>query len=79
MPVGVGQNVGGIEYGDSTTLVAVAALVVAVGGPERRRGGRDFLDFLVQGRLVILDPDDQGDVGVCGDRECFFGSAARPA
>jgi hypothetical protein len=72
MPVGVGQTVGRIEDGDGAAFVAVAALVVAVGGPERRRGGRDLLDLLVQGRLVVLDPDDQGCVGCCCDLEMFF-------
>ncbi len=72
MPVGVGQLVCGIEDGDGATFVAVAALVVAVGGPEwcRRRG--DVLDLLVQGRLVVLDANDQGDVGCCCDLEMFF-------
>ena len=72
MPVGVGQTVGGIEDEDGATFVAVAALVVAVDRPERRRGGRDLLDLLVQGRLVVLEPDDQGDVGCCCDLEMFF-------
>jgi hypothetical protein len=72
MPVGVGQRVGGIEDGDGAAFVAVATLVVAVGRPERCRGGRDFLNLLVQGRLVVLDPDDQGDVGVCCSLEMFF-------
>jgi len=72
VPVGVGQLVGGIEDGDGAAFVAVAALVVAEGRPERCRGGRDFLDFLVQGRLVVFDPDDQGDVGGCGNLEMFF-------
>jgi len=64
MPVGVGQLACGIEDGDGAAFVAVAALVVAVGGPERRRGGRNLLDSLVQGRLVVLNADDQGDVGI---------------
>ncbi len=72
MPVGVGQRVGRIEDGDGVAFVAVAALVVAVGGPERRRGGRDLLDPLAQGWLVVLDADDQGDVGGCGDLAMFF-------
>ncbi len=79
VPVGVGQRVGGIEHGDGAAFIAVAALVMAAGGPERRRGGRDFLDLLVQGRLVVLDADDQGEVGGCGDLERFFGSAAHQA
>lgn len=72
MPVGVGQTVGVIEDGDGATFVAVAALVVAVDRPERRRSCGDFLNPLVQGRLVGLDADDQGDVGGCCDLEMFF-------
>ena len=72
MPVGIDQRVGGVEDGDGATFVAVAALVVAVDGPERCCGGRNLLDPLVQGRLVVFDPDDQGDVGCCCDREMFF-------
>ena len=72
VPVGVGQLAIGVEDGDGAAFVAVATLVVAVGRPERRRGGRDLLDPLVQGRLVVLDADDQGDVGVCCGLEMFF-------
>ena len=72
MPIGVGQRVGGIEDGDGAALVAVAARVAAVCGPERRRGGRNLLDPLMQGWLVVFDLDDQGDVGCCGDLEMFF-------
>jgi len=72
IPVGVGQLVGGIEDGDGAAFVAVAALVVAVDRPERRRGRRDLLDPLAQGGLVVLDPDDQGDVGFCCDGKMFF-------
>jgi len=77
MPSGVGQPVRGIEDGDGAAFVAVAALVVAVGGPERCRGCADFLDCLMQGRLVVLDADDQGDISRCCGFEMFFGSAAR--
>ena len=79
MPVGIGQTVGGIEDGDDAAFVAVAALVVAVDRAERCRGGRDLLDLLMQGRLVVLDADDQGDVGLSCDFKMFFGSAARRA
>ena len=72
VPVGVGQPVSGIEDGDGAALVAVAARVAAVCGAERRRGGRGLLDPLAQGRLVVLDPDDQGGAGCCGDLEMFF-------
>lgn len=72
MPVGVGQFAGGIEDGDGAAFVAVTALVAAVGRPDRLRGGGDFLDLLVQGRLVVLDLNDQGDVGFCRELEMFF-------
>ena len=72
VPVGVGQTVGRIEDGDGATFVAVAALVVAVDRPERRRSCGDVLNPLVQGRLVVLDPDDQRDVGCCCDLKMFF-------
>jgi len=72
MPVGVGQHAIGIEDGDGAAFVAVAALVVAMSRPERCRGGRDLLDPLVQGRLVVLDADDQSDVGRCCDDEMFL-------
>jgi hypothetical protein len=72
MPIGIGQFVAGIEDGDGAAFVAVAALAVAVGGAERRGGGGDLRDLLVQGWLVILDLDDQGDVGFCRDLEVFF-------
>ena len=72
MPVGIGQLVGRIEDGDGAAFVAVAALVSAVNRPERRRGGRDLLNLLVQGRLVVLNTDDQDDVGCRRDFEMFF-------
>ena len=72
VPVGFGKLVGGIEDGDGAAFVAVAAGVVAMGGAERDRGDGDLLDLLVQGRLVVLDLDDQGNVGLRGDLEMFF-------
>ena len=79
MPVGIGEFAGGVEDGDDTAFVAVASAVVTVCGPERRPGGGDLLDPLVQGRLIVLELDDQGDAGLGGDLEGFFGSAARRA
>ena len=72
MPVSASEFLGGIEDGDDTALVAVAALVVASGGAGRSGGRADLPGLLVQGRLVVLDLDDQGDVGVAGDLEQFF-------
>ena len=76
MPVGLDQVIGRIEYGDDAVLMAVAVLVVAVDRPERRGAGRDVLGLWVQGRLVVLDLHDQGDVGDCA---VFLGSVARQA
>jgi len=72
MPVGADQFVDGIEDGDSAAFVAVAPFVVAVDGLKRRCGRGDFLDLLVERRLVFLDLDDQGYVGCCRDLEMFF-------
>ena len=72
MPVGVGEAVGWIKNGDSAALVAIASEIATVGGAERRRGGGEFRDLSQQGRLVVLDLDDQGEVGSCGGLECFF-------
>ena len=71
-PVGVGELVGRIEDGDDAAFVAVAAYVVAVIGAERRRGFGDRGDLLEQGRLVVLDLDDQRDIGFGCDLEVFF-------
>ena len=72
LPIAVGQFAGGVEGGDAARLVAVAPLVVGAVGPERRGGGGDLLDLLEQGGLVVLDLDDQGNVGLRGDLEMFF-------
>ncbi len=61
MPVAAVEFAGGIEDGDGAAFVAVASLVVAVVRAERRRGGGDPGDLLVQGRLVALDLNDQVD------------------
>ena len=71
-PLGLLPPVGGIEDRDGAAFVAVAAGIVAVGTCERGCGGGDFLDLSVQGRLVVLDLDDQGDAGVRRDLEMFF-------
>ena len=75
----VPQPIGGTEDDDSATFVAVAALVVAAGKPERRRGRGDNLDMLVQGGLVALDLDNKVDAGRGCSLKCFFGSAGRRA
>jgi hypothetical protein len=72
VPVGSGKLVGGIEDRDGAGFVAVAAGIATMGAPARGCGGADCLDLSVQGRLVVLDLNDQGNVGFCGDFEMFF-------
>jgi len=72
LPVGASQGVGRIEGADDAAFVAVAALVVALDLVAWRRGCGQVRDLLTQGRLVILDLDDQGDAGVGGGVEEFF-------
>ncbi len=72
VPVGADKLVGGIEDRDGAGFVAVAAGIVALGAPARGCGGANCLDLSVQGRLVILDLDDQGNVGFCGEFKMFF-------
>jgi hypothetical protein len=72
MPVGVAEFVGGVEDGDAAAFVAVASGVVAMVGPDRGCGGGDVLDPLVQRRLIVLDLNDQGNIGFLGDLEVFF-------
>ena len=72
LPVAVCDQVGRLIDADDAGFVAVAAGIVASGVPARGCGGADCLDLSVQGRLVVLDLDDQGNVGFCGDFEMFF-------
>ncbi len=72
LPVGVGEFAAWIEDGDGAAFVARAPDVVAAIGAERLRGGGDFRDPRVECRLVVLNLDDQRDVGLFGDLEVFF-------
>lgn len=78
-PVCSVELVGGIEDRDGAAFITVAADGMAVGTPVGDRGGGDCLDLTVQGRLIVLNLDDQGDVGLRGDVEVFFDSVARRA
>lgn len=72
MPVGIGQFILRIEDRDGAGFVAVARLVAASGRSEWGGGDGDFLDFLTQGRLVVFDLNDQGDLDLRSDFEMFF-------
>ena len=71
-PVGAGELVGRIEDGDGAALVVVATFVVTVIGFEQRRGFGNRGDLLEQGWLIVLDLDDQRDIGFGCDFEVFF-------
>jgi hypothetical protein len=72
LPLGAAQLVGRVEDGGDARLIAVAASVMTFVVPKRRRGLRDGLDLLVQGRLVVLGLDDQVGIGLSSDLEMFF-------
>ena len=71
-PLGIGHLAGRIEDGGDTRLITIAAFIVALIKPQRRRGLRDRLYLLMQGRLVVLDLDDQTDICLRGDLKVFF-------
>ena len=71
-PVAIIEFASRIEDGDGAAFVAATRLVVTMVRAERFRGGGNLCYRLVQGRLVALDLDDQGDVGFLGDLEMFF-------
>ena len=72
LPSGVGEAIVRIEDGDGATLVAIARPIVAGGGGEWRGGGGDGLAVPEEVALVVLDLDDQRDVGFGRDFEEFF-------
>lgn len=78
-PFGVGEGVGGVEDGDAAILLPVAPTITAADVGERRGGGAEVLRLLMQSRLVVLELDDQVELGVSGGLECFFDSAGRRA
>jgi hypothetical protein len=71
-PLEIGQLAGHIKDADDARLIAVAAFVVALVEPERGLGLRDRLDLLMQGRLVVLNLDDQPGICCRSDLEVFF-------
>jgi hypothetical protein len=71
-PFGVGEGLGGVEDADAALLLAVAPAIAAADVGERRGGGAEVLRLLMQGRLVVLELDDQVEPGISGGLECFF-------
>ena len=73
LPVWIGQFAGGMKDGDGAAFIAIAPFaVLAVGAIVRRGCGGDALGGLAQGRLVVLELDDQAEAGFGGDLEVFF-------
>src|SRR5271166_2785917 len=71
-PVAIIEFASGIEDGDGAAFVTAARVVVTMVRAERFRGGGNLRDYLVQGRLVALNLDEQGAVGFLGNLECLF-------
>src|SRR5208283_5359194 len=67
LPVAIIECASGIKDDDGAAFVTATRRVVAMVRAERFRGGGNLRDYLVQGRLVALDVDDQGDVGFLSD------------
>ena len=72
MPIGVGECGGRIKDSDEAGFIAIAAMIAALcaivrGGRRGQAFNRGF-----QGRLIVLDLNDQADFGFLGDLEEFF-------
>ena len=68
----------GLEHGDGSGFVAVTPVPVDAHFARQRLGRRaDGSDFAIEGRLIVLDLDNQMGVGRGGGFERFFDSAWR--
>jgi len=73
LPFRFGYGRFGFEHGDGAGLVAVAPVLVEAPFARQRRGRRaDGFDLAVEGRLIVLDLNNQMGVGGGGDFEGFF-------
>jgi len=63
----------GLEHGDGSDFVAVTPVLVdAPFARERFIRHADGFDLAIEGRLIVLDLDNQMGVGGCGGLEGFF-------
>ena len=72
MPIGVGECVGRIEDRDDAGFITIAAMIAALGAIVRRGRRGQVFDRGFQGRLIVLELNDQADFGFLGDLEEFF-------
>ena len=72
MPFCAGEFFGRIEDRDGAPFVAIAAPGTIADRIDRGRCRSDFLALLVQCRLIVLDLDDQRNIGLGRDLEGFF-------
>ena len=79
LPVAPGERFAGIEDGDGPTFESATPPMIVMVGADRVGSGDDVSDGLFKRRLVDLDLNDQGDLGLTGRLECFFDSVLHRA
>ncbi len=73
LPFRSGDGRLGFEHGDGSGFVAVAPVLVDAPFARQRLGRRaDGFDLAVEGRLIVLDLNNQMGVGAAGGLERFF-------
>jgi hypothetical protein len=72
MPFRCGEFFGWIEDRDDAPFVAIAAPGTTADRIDWGRCRGDLLELLVQCRLIVLDLDDQRNIGLGRDLEGFF-------
>ena len=73
LPFGFSDGGLGFEHGDGSGFVAVAPVLVDAPFARQRLGRRaDGFDLAIEGRLIVLDLNNQMGVGGCGGLEGFF-------
>ena len=78
LPFCTGDSGRRIEYGNGSGFVTIALFPVNGPSPGKRLGrGAKGLDRLTQGRLVVLELNDQMRVRGGGGLEGFFDNASR--
>jgi len=78
-PFASGNGVARIENGDGAGFTAVMSAVRGRRGVEGLFRGGDALRLFMQGRLVVLDLNDEMSFRFLGGFESFFDSAWRRA